>query len=45
MFEQLKIHSFRGISSGRLSELGKVNLLVGPNKQRQNGLCLEIVIT
>ena len=45
MFEQLKIHNFRGISSGRLSDLGKVNLLVGPNNSGKTALLEMLYLT
>ncbi|HAP93597.1 MAG TPA: hypothetical protein DCM26_03095, partial [Desulfotomaculum sp.] len=45
MFEQLKIYNFRGISSGRLSDLGKVNLLVGPNNSGKTALMEMLYLT
>lgn len=38
MIERLVIHHFRGIRQGDLSDLGKVNLLIGPNNSGKTAI-------
>lgn len=38
MIERLVIHRFRGIRQGDLSDLGKINLLIGPNNSGKTAI-------
>lgn len=38
MIERLVIHRFRGIRQGELADLGKVNLLIGPNNSGKTAI-------
>lgn len=45
MIEQLAIHRFRGIREGKLEDLGKVNVLIGPNNSGKTAILEMLYLT
>jgi len=45
MIEQLAIHRFRGIRQGKLEDMGKINVLIGPNNSGKTAILEMLYLT